>query len=77
MGDCVRSRPCCLGSVNGVGSRAGVCTGLRAESKADVGGGRRHGVQELCMAGTILALSAAPEIAAPGDKEARQDEGEN
>ena len=57
--------------------RTGVLAGLGRRVGADVAGGRGEGVEQLRMLGTGLTLTPAAEVAAPRDKDARQDDGED
>ena len=63
--------------IGGVGRRAGVDTGLRASSGADVAGRRGEGMEKLGVAVARLALPTAAEVAAAGNKEPCQDDGED
>ena len=53
-GDGVGRRPSCIRGIGGVGRRAGVDTGLRARSGADVAGRQGEGVEKLGVAGARL-----------------------
>ena len=60
--------------LHGSVGRAGVLAGLGRRVGADVAGGRGEGVEQLRMPGTGLMLPPAAEVAAPSDKDSRQDD---
>ena len=62
---------------HGSARSAGVLAGLGGRVGADVARGRGEGVEQLRMSGTGLTLTPAAEVAAPSDKDSRQDDGED
>ena len=75
--DGVGRRPWCLVRLGSIGGCTGVIAGLTADGRADMSGRGGHGVKKFGVAGSGLALSTPPKVAAPSNEESEHHDGKD